>query len=257
MYFPVLTSRVLAQYPATRVTESQFQEAESAGGRLWRSASDSLPLVRWILRYEDLTDGEANVLAEFFEASAGGLRTFVFADPLGNLLRWSEDMEDPVWGKDAGIAISRLSGRADEPAEFQVRNGGANAARIWQELDLAPGLAVCFSCEMRGEGAVLRAPGGSSRVAGLAGEWTRVIVAGESLGGPQRVEVEIAAGATVFLRRLQVEAQVAPSEYQPTFEVGGIYPKARFAGGGLRLEAIAPDRHRADVVIESLMEGAE
>jgi hypothetical protein len=61
----------------------------------------------------------------------------------------------------------------------------------------------------------------------------------------------------VFLRRLQVEAQVAPSEYQPTFEVGGIYPKARFAGGGLRLEAIAPDRHRADVVIESLMEGAE
>lgn len=256
MYFPVLSSRVHAQYPVTRVTESQFIEAEAAGGKRWRSAGGSPPLIRWVLRYEDLTDAEANLLAEFFEASGGGLREFVFADPLGNLFRWSEDLETPTWGRDAAATISRLPGTEGAPAEFQLANGSASPARIWQELDLAPGMAVCISCEIRGEGARLLGPGGTARAVGASADWTRVHVVGESTGGIQRAEVEVPAGATVFLRRLQAEAQLAPSDYQATFEAGGIYPKARFAGSGLLLEAVGPDRYRADVVIESRLESA-
>lgn len=256
MYFPVQASRVQAQYPVRRVTESRFREVETPGGKRWRSASDGPAVRRWVLRFEDLTDGEAAALVTCYEACAGGWRTFVFADPAGNLLRWSEDLEAAVWGKDAGLAVTRSGGAAGRPAEFQVVNGSAAAARIWQELDLPPGLAVCVSCEVRGEGATLRAPGGAARGVAASGEWTKAFVTGESAGGVQRVELEIPAGATAFVRRMQAETQLAPSEYEGTFETGGIHAKTRFAEDGLQMVVVAPDRHRAEVILESAMENA-
>lgn len=254
MYFPVQASRVPAQYPVTRTTESLFREVETPGGKLWRSASDGPALRRWVLRFEDLTDDEAAALVDCYEACAGGWRTLIFADPMGNLLQWSEDLEAAAWGKDAGLTVSRPGGAAERPAEFQIVNGSAAAARIWQELDLAPGLAVCFSCEVRGEAVALRAPGGAMRAVAAREDWTKVFITGESAGGPQRVELEIPAGATVHVRRLQAETQLAPSDYQGTFDTGGIHAKTRFAGNGLQVVAVAPDRHRAEVILESVME---
>lgn len=256
MYFPVQASRVQVQYPVMRITESQFREVESPGGRRWRTTVEGPAIRRWILQFEDLTDVEAAALEALFESTAGGWRTFVFVDPVGNLLQWSEDLEAAVWGKDASVTVSRSDGATGQPAEFRIINGGAAAAMIWQELDLPPGLVLCLACEVLGEAIVLHAPGAAKKAVGGSGDWKRAFVTGESAGGVQRVGIEIPAGATAHIRRLQAEAQLSPSEYQGTFETGGIYAKTRFAESGFQLESVAPDRHRAEVILESVMENS-
>ncbi len=250
MYFPVLLSRAQAQYPAARVLESMHVEAESPGGHLWRSGSNETLIHRWVLRFEDLTDTEAGALRALYEACGGAWRTFRFADPMSNLLRWSEDLGSAAWGKSAGMAVAMISGGNGAPAEFEIKNTSGAPGQLWQELDLAPGASVCFSCELRGGAATLRAGGASIRATAGA-EWDQAYVSGESSGGMQRLEVEVDAGALVRIRRLQAETQRAPSQYQGTYERGGVYPRTRFVEGGLRITSVAPGRNAAEVVLES------
>lgn len=253
MYFPLLLSGVQAQYPVRRATWHHFPEASSPGGALWRGTADAPAVRRWFLRLEDLTDAEVESLVGLFDWCSGGWRTFAFADPTGNLLRWSEDLENAAWGKSSGITVQRSG--AGEPAEFQVVNSGAATGQIWQELDLPPGALICLSCETAGEGVTLRVPG-AHRTAPSSSQWLAGFAAGESTGGLQRVELEFPPGATILVRRVQAEMQIVPSEYQATFEWGGIFPKTRFAGNGLRIVAVAPDRNVVEATLESTMESA-
>lgn len=255
MYFPVLLSRAQVQYPVQKFLEFTFAEAESPGANLWRGLPDGPALRRWVLRFEDLTDGEADALASFYESCEGGWRSFSFADPMMNLLRWSEDPGNDAWGKSAGLTITKLAGGGGEPAEFQIVNPNATAGQVWQELDLAPGVAVCFSCEVRGGPVKLQA-GSADLMTAASGDWARRFLTAVSTGGVQRVGLELEAGGAVQVRRIQAETQLAPSQYQGTFESGGIHARARFADGGLRIVSVAPDRNRAEVVLESAGEEA-
>lgn len=250
MYFPVLLSRAQVHYPVQKSVVFRIAETESPGGNVWRGLPDGPALRRWVLRFEDLTDGEAEALASFYESCEGGWRSFSFADPMTNLLRWSEDLGNNVWGKSAGLTITGFPGSGGEPAEFQLVNPNATAGQVWQDLDLAPGVAVCFSCEVRGGALKLRA-GGAELMTAAGGEWMRRFLTAVSAGGAQRLELELEAGGAVEVRRIQAETQLAPSHYQGTFESGGIHPRARFAEGGLRIVCVAPDRNRAEVVLES------
>jgi hypothetical protein len=250
MYFPVLLSQVQAHLPVVKVTSFSPVEVESPGGRLWRTASDRPAVRKWALRYEDLTDDEAGALEAFYDACAGGWRTFTFADPMSNLLRWSEDIGNEIWGKSAGLRITVSSSVGEGPAEFLIVNSSASAGKVWQELDIAPGSALCFSCETRGGALKLRA-GGQEQPIAASGDWSRKFITAVSSGGVQRVEIEVDAGVSVEVRRIQAETQRAPSEYQATFERGGVYAKTRFSEGGLRIVSVAPNRNVAEVVLES------
>ncbi len=255
MYFPVLRSGVAVQYPVSRMEEFWLAEVETPGGAVWRSATGRRPVRRWLLELEEISDEEATALEALYEACRGGWETFSFADPLGNLLSWSEDVSRPVWEKSPGVAVSRAGGEAGA-AEFLVVNSSGAAGRIWQALDLAPGAAICFSCEIQGspgqEASILAA--GAERRILADGAWKAAHVTGVSAGGPQQVGLELPAGAALRIRSLQAETQVAPSDYQPTYETGGIFPKTRFAQDGLRIVSMAPGRNRARITLESVVE---
>lgn len=255
MYFPVLRSGVAVQYPLSRVEEFWLAEAEAPGGAWWRAATGRRPVRRWRIELDEISDEEAAALAAFYEACRGGWETFSFAEPMGNLLSWSEDLARPEWGKSPGISVSRAGGEAGA-AEFVVVNGSGATGRLWQELDLAPGAAVCFSCEIQGspgqEAAILAA--GALRRVAAEGAWRAAHVSGVSAGGPQLVGLELPPGAAVRVRCLQAETQIAPSEYRPTYEIGGIFPRTRFAQDGLCIISVAPGRSRAKITLESVVE---
>jgi hypothetical protein len=250
MYFPVLNSKAQAQYPAAKFLESCHAEARSPGGHLWRSAAETALVRRWVLRFEGLTDAEARALVSLYEWCRGGWRTFSFADPMSNLLRWSEDIRQEAWVRNPWLTITATEGVAGQPAEFLIVNAGASPGRIWQEVDVAPGADLCFSCEAKGGALKLRL--GEREAWIMAGEsWAQTSVTAESSGGPQRVELELEAGMSVRVRRIQAEIQRVPSQYQGTFERGGIYPNTRFAEGGLRIISVAPDENQLEVLLES------
>lgn len=255
MYFPVLRSGVAVQYPLSRAEEFWLAEVEAPGGFLWRSPAGRPPLRRWRLVLDEISDEEASALESFYEACRGGWETFSFADPMGNLLAWSEDPSRPAWGRSPGVSVSRAGGDAGA-AEFLVVNSSGAAGLLWQDLDLAPGAAVCFSCEIQGapgqEAAIVAA--GTRRPVVAAGAWKAEHVTGVSPGGLQRVGLEVPGGAALRVRALQAVAQIAPSEYQPTYETGGIFPETRFAQEGLWIVSVAPGRSRAMITLESVVE---
>ncbi|MCS7042144.1 MAG: hypothetical protein NZR01_05075 [Bryobacteraceae bacterium] len=256
MYFPVLRSGVIVQYPVSRSTDYGLAEAESPGGASWRSSTGRVPVRRWRLELDEISDEEAATLASFYEDCRGGWRTFCFPEPLGNLLVWSEDLARPVWAKSPGTSIIRTGTTSEEPAEFLIVNASGAPGGVWQEVDMAPGAALCFSCEIQGSAgqeAVIMAAGNRRQLL-TTDAWRLDYVTGVSGGGAQRVGIELAAGATARVRCLQAEIQVMPSEYQPTYETGGVFPKTRFAQDGLSIVSIAPGRNRAIVILESLME---
>ncbi len=255
MQFPVLLSGVQVQYPVLEERLSTFPEVESPGGARWRGAAEAPRIRRWVLRLKDLTDGEAAALRGLHESCAGGWRTFLFADPLGNLLRWSEDLENAAWGRSAGISASRLSGSSEAPAEFEIVNSSSWPGSLFQDLQLPAGAVICFSCDAQGDAMQLRA-GGAEAAFGPADGWMQRYVTGVAggSGGATRAELQLAPGARVRLRCVQAEIQLSPSAYQGTYEAGGVHPKTRFAENGLRITAIAPGRHEAEVRLESLVE---
>lgn len=230
-------------------------EVDTPGGAVWRSRAHSMVFRRWEFELRALTSEEVSSLISLFEACRGGWQTFFFADPAGNLLSWSEDLRKPVWQRSAGLSVT-LVPSGGEPAEFEVVNVSALPAGLWQSLDLAPGAAIVFSCEMSGapgQEITLTAAGVRRRIS-LQGEWQREFIDGVSVGGLQAVGVELMPGSTVKLRRLQAEMQMAASEYHPTFERGGIFPNTRFAQDGLKIISEAPGLYRAYITLESIVE---
>jgi hypothetical protein len=253
MYFPVLQSKAIAMFPATRLMESHHVEEVTPGGFLWRN-SPAIPVRRkWLLRFEGLTDTEADALQSFYASCMGGWKTFRFADPMANLLRWSEDLTHPVWGKDTWITVAHVGGGSGQPHEFQIVNTGAGPGTLWQELDLAPGADLCFSCEVRTGAVRLRIRDILSSHSS-ADAWQRAIVSAESSGGPQRLAIELEPGASAVVRKAQAETQRAPSEYQGTYERGGIHLVTRFVDSGLAVVSAGPNQHSAEVLLESLGE---
>lgn len=253
MYFPVLQSKAVAMFPATRLLESSHVEEITPGGYLWRSLP-ALPARRkWFLRFDGLTDREAGALQSFYASCMGGWKTFRFADPMANLLRWSEDLTHPTWGKDNWMAVALVGGGSGQPHEFQVVNTGAGPGRLWQELDLASGADLCFSCEVR-TGAVRLQIRDIRTGFNSADVWRRAFVTAESSGGPQRIAIELEPGASAIVRKVQTETQRAPSEYQATYERGGIHPVTRFVDNGLAIVSTGPNQHSAEVLLESIGE---
>ncbi|MGC8883492.1 MAG: hypothetical protein ACP5UT_11710 [Bryobacteraceae bacterium] len=256
MYFPVLQSGVYAQFPVSKTDEYSIIEEETPGGGVWRLGTGRATVRRWRLELEEVSDEEALALIQFYDAVRGGWHSFSFADPMGNLLVWSENLGKPSWLRSPGVSVTPAGPLEGGPAEFLIVNGGAAPGEIWQELDLAPGAAVCFSCETQtpgGPAGGVFSAGAENRIVFSAG-WNRIFVTGTSSGGFQRVGIRLEPGAALRVRRLQAEIQIAPSEYRPTFEVGGVWPKTRFAQDGLTVIATAPGRNRIRILLESAME---
>jgi len=255
VYFPILRSGVAVQYPVARITRHGLIRAETPGGAVWQGLSGARPVRRWHMAFRDLTDQEIEALVQLHEA-CGSWKTFRFADPAANLVRWSEDLSQPVWGRSAGVTVTSTGLDAEGAGEFLIVNTSAGAGYLWQDLDLAPGAICCFSCEVRSAGmeqAALHAAGERKAISG-AGAWQLQYVTGASTGGLQRVQIEVGAGGSLYVRHVQAELQLAPSAYKPSFEDGGVFSKTRFAQEGIRVVTTGPDRHSADIVLETVAE---
>jgi len=253
MYFPVLQSKAVAMFPATRLMESTHVEEITPGGYLWRGVPAIPARRKWLLRFDGLTDSEADALQSFYESCMGGWKTFRFADPMANLLPWSEDLTHPTWAKDNWMAVALVGGGSGQPREFQIVNTGAAPGQLWKELDLPSGADLCFSCEVRMGTARLWIRDIHTTFSS-ADVWRRAFITAESSGGLQRIAIELEPGASAVVRKAQAETQRAPSEYQGTYERGGIHPNARFVNNGLAIVSIGPNQHSAEVLLESIGE---
>ena len=108
-YFPIQVTGATAQFPLMRTRRWRTLETRTPGGHASRGLQPEARRVHWQLDYVDLTDVEAAALAELFEQSRGGLKSFGFVDPLANLMQGSEQIGQGQW--DGGQRLERCGDR--------------------------------------------------------------------------------------------------------------------------------------------------
>ncbi len=252
LFFPQLASGTLVQYPLTKRRTFRTIVNELAGGGSLKLMDPNAAKVVWELRFEALRDAERQALETFFESVEGRLGEFVWLDPTGNLLRYSDALSETVWTR--GPLLEATAGIGDPEGgtrATRLHNAGA-AAQALQQTVAAPGwFHYCFSMYLRSEAGaevnVYRTSGSAAQQeTHRAGrEWRRVALGGTSGSAAESVTfgLSVAPGGTVEVYGLQAEAQPAASAYRRTASAGAVYSGARFDQDTLAFTTNGPEEH--------------
>lgn len=245
-FFPQLNSGSVAQYPLRTIARRRAVVNEGIGGERFTAFDAAAGERAWELDYRALSRDESDRLRALFVACEGGLGSFTFADPAGNLLARSSQFDQAPWQSDPLLAWT--SGVADPfggTAAMRAQNGGGSRQAVKQAVALPAQYELCFSLWLRSlapcEVVVRRTSGAESMQVAIpiGGEWRRIEAAAALSGDGESVEfaVEIPGAAAVDLFGAQLEAQRHASGYRPTLGRSGVYAEARFGQDELAIEA--------------------
>lgn len=250
--FPQLTTGAYSQFPVGKQRRARTVTNTAADGSSIKLADPNGALTEWQLRYEGLSDAELSSLQQFFMLSEGSLIGFTFLDPMGNLLAWSEDLTNAVWGPGPFLAIA---GAVADPLggtnAFQLTNSGEGVQNVSQTLNVPTGYVYSLSMYVRAaQATAVTLLFGSNREAATAGpNWSRISFSGSGAATAASIlfGIELPPGV-IDVFGLQVEAQPTPSAYQKS-TTGGVYADARFGDDTLSFTTTDVNRHSATVNI--------
>jgi len=257
LFFPQLTTGAAALFPVIKQGQRRSVVNTLAGGNTVAYADPDAVLAGWQLRATGLTLAEWNAIEGLFQQTSGMAGTFTFLDPVGNLLLQSENFGAGAWTKGALVALTAGTGDplGTTRATGLVNAGGA-VAGLAQVLNVPGNFQYCLSGWARSTSgsAVTLVVANVSGSFVLGAQWRRVFLsANPGMTGATTVSfgVTVAAGGSVQLFGMQVEAQMGPSDYKITGAVGGVYPKARFGSDQITVTAQGTDVYDAVIQIVS------
>lgn len=264
LYFPQLASGAGAQFPVRRRAVRRTVVNTTPDGRTVRLADAGAQSVEWELALTGLTGEEWGALEGLFEAVEGRLRSFAFLDPADNLLVWSEDLAQAAWTKEAGLELAAGVGDPlGTTRATRITNNGAAALTVQQTLEIPGWYQYCLSVWARnaqpGEVWLLRSSGQGplKKQFKTWGAWSRLVHSTKENDPSETVSfgLELAAGQTVEVFGLQVEAQRGASQYKRTASRGGVYREAYFRDDSLDLTSEGPGEHSGVVQIRAGLQG--
>jgi hypothetical protein len=250
----------VAQFPISKRRVTRTVVNEAADGTRVKLADAAAACIEWELEFAGLSDAERGAIADLHAAAEGRLLAFTFLDPTGNLLCWSEKLDESVWERNALLLLA--PGSSDPLGgsnATRISNTGAGALAIAQTVN-APGwfeyaLSVWARSDSAQQVTLARSTETQTQAAsfGIGVEWKRITLAGAFGGTEEAVTfgAELSAGQTVELFGFQAEAQPGASGYKKTLSACGLYPAARFASDELALTADGPGRHSGRVGIRA------
>jgi hypothetical protein len=257
-YFPQLPSGATGQYPIQKRRIGRTISNQLADGHMVKFADAGAEQVAWQLTFQDLTDSEIANLQQFFSACEGQLKGFTFLDPLGNLLAWSETLNQPPW---ESSTLLRFTTGIDDP------NGGSGATRIVnptgselglkQSVNAPGGLVYCLSAYVRSQNSVSislfrQTPDASDSQPYVAqATWYRVSLSGSlsTAAGSITVGITVPSGQSVDVYGFQLEPQPAASPYKPSFSASGVYADAHFSQDAFAVTTTGPNRNQCTLAV--------
>lgn len=259
LVYPQFHNGCLAQFPLERRRSLRSAIARAMGGAYFARYDQDAGTVVWTLLYQELSTNEMQVLRDFFEATEGRLHSFVFVDPMANLLKWSGDLTHSVWETTLATV-----GETDEPDPFEqhnafrVVNPSGGTQGLAQTIGAPGEYEYVFSTWLRGEaGSTVRITiADSENVIAMNGRWSRhhlCAIPGTEAG--VRFAIEAPPGGEFLVFGPQVEAQRGASAYKKTGGAAAIYTKARFDMDELECQFDGPSRYTTEVRIRSKEQG--
>lgn len=258
LYFPQLSSGATGQYPIQKRRIERTIINQLADGHTVKFADAGGEQAAWQLTYQDLTDSEIATLQQFFLACEGQLNGFTFLDPLGNLLAWSEALNQPVW---QASTLLQLTSGIDDP------KGGTGATRIvnptgsdlglQQTVNAPGGLVYCFSAYVRSQNGVSislfcqTTDASDSRSYVAQATWNRVSLSGSlnTAAASLTVGITVPAGQSVDVYGFQLEPQPAASPYKSSYSATGVYANAHFSQDAFNVSTTGPNRNQCTLTI--------
>ncbi|MCP5112757.1 MAG: hypothetical protein GY953_18175 [bacterium] len=260
LFFPQLLSGNVSQYPLSRTKRMRTVVNERPDGGATRFGDPDHEGMEWDLQLSFLDDQEWGALETLFQQTEGGLQTFTFMDPGDNLLAWSESLSETAWQKGALVTLTEdLADPMGDTRATKVHNGSATAQAISQTLEVSAGFHYCLGAYLRSDQPTTvqlkqsSATASKSDVAEATSSWRRVVSSGTLGAADEAVTfgVELPASGEVEVFGLQVEAQIAPSEYKRTTSRGGVHSKVRFLDDSLTMTGTGPGQHAVRLRIGS------
>ena len=260
LFFPQLASGTVAQYPIRKARVTRTVRNELPSGDLVLYADPGADEMVWQLGYSGLDQEDINALVTFFNTCKGRVHAFTFIDPTENMLVNSADLGGSSWRSGASVQIA---GSANDPTggtdAFTVTNNGQESQGLSQTLTVPAGYQYCFSVYVRSdvESTITLTRQGTSfqqtNVEPVGSQWVRVVSSGKlpDDGAGFTAGIELAPGQQVVIFGPQLEPQVAPSRFRPTFQSGGVYSWAHWGIDELLISADAPNVFSTNLTIES------
>ncbi len=245
LYFPQLASGAVSQFPCRKRVRQRTVVNALADGSEVKLFDPGACKAEWEINLANLTGAEWSAMTALFDAAKGQLGTFVFLDPFGNLLSWSEDLGAAVWVKDSGQALT--AGGADPlggTGATRVVNSSGASANIAQTVPAPGWYRYCLSVWARSDTAArMTLFAGEAQQAFTLGTLWRRLEMGAHLAGQQGTTafgITVPGGVTVEVFGFQAEAQVGASSYKATGAQSGVYTEAYFLSDVLALTSEAP-----------------
>ena len=260
LVFPQLSTGASAVYPVSRKTNLRTVVNTLSDGSAVVYSDPDAAVTEWELRATGLSSAECGAIDALFQAVGGQWQTFSFLDPAGNLFADSELLSAGAWTN--GPLVALTSGIADPLGTTRATraiNGGSAAQAVTQMLGVPGNFKYCLSVWAKtigGSSVTLTASttgGSASKAFSLNAAWQKISLA-VNLGQSTTTVMfgaQLDAGASVDLFGMQVEAQLAASDYKRTGTQGGVYSEARFAEDGLTVKAQSTDVFDAVIRIVS------
>ena len=250
-FYPQIGSGVVTQFPFQRRRQWRAITNQLESGELISLPDAAGGQMNWSLQYQDLANAEAQAISGLFSASQGQFGSFTFIDPLANLLGWSENLTGPGWQANE---LSISAGTSDPLGTLRastVSNPTAGSLQLTQTLGVSGDYVACFSAYVQASAAatITMQRDGQQSVAAVGSNWTRVLISGTGTAatGQSTFSLVLAAGQSVNVFGLQVEAQPWPSVYKPTSAAAGIYEETYFADDELTITSTCLGLSRASI----------
>jgi len=250
----------MTQFPLRKRTLLRTISNRSIGDRHVKMADPEAGIHHWTVNYSGLTDEEIEKLQELFFACEGKLRDFVWFDPLGNLLRWTEDLSNPVW-----------QGSSMTAADIEDPQGGTrawritNAAQAGQDVSQsirAPGwFQYSFGVWVRSESTdavelrITTGDGAIGAIRPVSSEWERISVSAQIMGNSEdvRCSMQIPAASAIDIYGPQLNAQRDISGYRRNTSTSGV-SVARFDQDEFEYISSGPNDHSTQITVVTVRE---
>ncbi len=233
--YPALDNGMIAQTPVYLSIRRKVSERVFGGGARIQDSANAYRHYLWRLQYEHLSESEWSRFVEFIETSGRGAKTFVFPDPVGNLLRNSQNLTAAAWQKSAGLGVGPIEYVPGRPC-WILTNPTPIVQTIEQLIGIHDQYAMCFSIwagwtsaqEFKltvGNGPAIQ------EAVHSAGPWQRYAVRRGAGPGTNlvRARIEVKPFSQLIVSSPQLEIGYGPQGYLATGEASGVFAEARLA----------------------------
>lgn len=260
LYFPQLASGSISQFPSRKHISQRTVLNQTPGNGTVKMSDPEAGTRRWELGYTGLTDTEMGTLEALFAACEGRLRTFVFIDPCGNLLRWTEELSNSVW-QTSLLTAGDIEDPNGSAGAWRLTNGAQAPQAISQTVDAPGWYRYAFSVWVRSGSAswldlrLSNADGAIQVRRAVSETWQRISVAGEIEGGDDKIRcaIELPPASAVEIFGPQLDAQRDAAGYRKNLDKPGVWT-ARFDQDALECVSYGPDNHSAQIEVVTVRE---